>query len=56
MHLFSALSFAFAFMGWLGGWGNPPCISANEMAGLGIGAAALIGGIGYLFIRRRGDS
>ena len=41
-------------------WGPPlgghKNISANELAGLGAGAAAIIGAIGYLLLRRRHSS
>jgi len=35
---------------------NPPgghSINADEIAGIGLGAAALVGAIGYLILRRR---
>jgi MYXO-CTERM domain-containing protein len=33
--------------------GSKPHMSAVEMAGVGVGAAALVGLAGYLFLRRR---
>ena len=36
--------------GGLGGGGN---INADEIAGIGLGAAALVGAIGYLILRSR---
>lgn len=44
------------FLGPIGGLGGHQHMNADEIAGLGLGAAALIGGIGYLFLRRRNDS
>jgi MYXO-CTERM domain-containing protein len=31
-------------------------MKANEMAGMGVGAAALVGAVGYLLLRRRHSS
>jgi len=37
-----------------GGWGSGGHnISADEIAGIGLGAAALVGAVGYLIMRRR---
>lgn len=36
-----------------GGWGDDHHINAEEIAGIGLGAAALVGAVGYLVLRRR---
>jgi len=45
-----------AFLGPIGGLGGHNGINADELVGLGAGAATLIGVIGYLIIRRRSSS
>jgi hypothetical protein len=39
----------------LGGgiWGGHKGITADEIAGVGLGAAAFVGAVGYLVLRRR---
>jgi hypothetical protein len=36
-----------------GGWPGGHNINADEIAGIGLGAAALVGAIGYLILRHR---
>ena len=48
--------YVYAFLGPIGGTGGHGHMNANELAGLGSGAAALIGAIGYLILRRRHSS
>lgn len=36
-----------------GGWGGHGGINADEIAGIGLGAAALVGAVGYFILRRR---
>ena len=48
--------YVYAFLGPIGGTGGHGHMNANELAGLGAGAAALIGAIGYLILRRRHSS
>ena len=50
---FLLLQYLYAFMLPGGGHGHT---TADELAGLGLGAAALIGAIGYLTLRRRSSS
>ena len=47
------LSSLFVLLGPLGGIGGNGHINADEIAGIGLGAAAFIGAIGYLVLRRR---
>jgi hypothetical protein len=54
---FILLHYLYAFLGPIGGLGG--ChrhIKGDEMAGLGMGAAALISAVGYLVLRRRSSS
>jgi hypothetical protein len=48
------MHYLYAFKAPLGGGHGH--VNANELAGLGAGAAALIGVIGYLVLRRRNSS
>ena len=50
--LLSSLLFLFGN----GGWGGGHSINADEIAGIGLGVAALIGAAGYLIVRRRSSN
>jgi len=53
---FLLLHYLYAFLGPIGGLGGHHHIKGDEMAGLGMGAAALISAVGYLVLRRRNSS
>lgn len=52
MNISYLLSSVLVFLG-TGGWGGNHHINADEIVGIGLGAAALVGAVGYLFLRRR---
>lgn len=52
MFTITLLNCLHVLLGTPGPWGGYK-IQADEIAGIGLGAAALVGAIGYLVIRRR---
>jgi MYXO-CTERM domain-containing protein len=56
LETFLLLTFSYALLGPIGALGDHHHMNADEIAGLGLGAAALIGAVGYLFLRRRHNS
>jgi drug/metabolite transporter (DMT)-like permease len=47
------LNLSVLLLGGFGGGGGHHSIKGDEIAGIGLGAAALVGAVGYLVLRRR---